>query len=236
MTPPQLERTTRAEKVWHVGFRPDVWAWSDWRYATDNGRFDGRWDDQDGNFRTIYTADSLYACLLEVLAKYRPARSVEDQVMAVDDRDGHGALFPDYPAGELDHSWLNDRLAGHATQDGVYCYITHSTSVAALRRRFNPADYGMPVADFDAALLKDSAPRALTRSIASWLYELSGTSAVDGVEFRSRHGDDLRMWAIFERPNDPDISPRLTNKTQGALTPDTPELRDAMTLHGLRWS
>ncbi|RFA06881.1 hypothetical protein B7R21_17930 [Subtercola boreus] len=236
MTQPHLERTTRTEQVWHVGFRPDVWAWSDWRYATDNGRFDGRWDDQHGNFRTIYTADSLYACLLEVLAKYRPARSVEDQVAAIDDSDGHGALYPDYSAGNLDHSWLNDRLAGHATQDGVYCYVTHSTTVAALRRRFDPAHYGVPATDFDAALLKDSAPRALTRSIATWLYELSGTLAVDGVEFRSRHGDDLRMWAIFERPNDPEVSPRLTSATQAPLTPDTPELRDAMALHGLRWS
>ena len=57
--------------VWRVGFRPEPWAWSDWKHATDEGRFNGRWDDINGQFRTVYADQSLFACLIEVLAKYR---------------------------------------------------------------------------------------------------------------------------------------------------------------------
>lgn len=45
-------------RVWRVGFRPELWAWSGWEWATD-GRFPGRWDDLHGNFRTIYAGSSL---------------------------------------------------------------------------------------------------------------------------------------------------------------------------------
>ncbi|MCO4253240.1 hypothetical protein [Pseudarthrobacter raffinosi] len=43
-----------------------------------------------------------------------------------------------------------------------------------------------------------------------WLYE---STAVDGGTFTSRHGDELQLWAIFERPGDPAISPKL-DRTQ----------------------
>jgi hypothetical protein len=53
--------------VWWVGFRPDPWAWTDWKYGSDDGRFNGRWDDMAGQFRTVYAGESLVACLPEVL-------------------------------------------------------------------------------------------------------------------------------------------------------------------------
>lgn len=40
--------------VWHVGHRPDPWAWTPWEYAGDDGRFHGRWDDPAGRYRTLY--------------------------------------------------------------------------------------------------------------------------------------------------------------------------------------
>lgn len=36
-------------RVWRIGFEPDMWAWTPWRYATDSGLFNGRWDDQLGS-------------------------------------------------------------------------------------------------------------------------------------------------------------------------------------------
>lgn len=232
MSAPNLELTTDPGLVWHVGFRPDPWAWADRKYATDNGRFTGRWDDELGKFRTIYTGDSLYACLVEVLASLRPKRSVDDLVMAIDDEDSHNARFPDYPAGTINYSWLDERAAGHALQDGRYCYVTHSSSVAALRRHFDPSMFGITAADFDTSLLKDSAPRVLTRSIARWLFD---NVDADGVEFRSRHGDDLRMWAVFERAGDDTTSRHLTERGLVSLSPENPELIRALDLHGIRW-
>jgi len=235
MSAPHLELTGDPGTVWHVGFRPNPWAWADRAYATDDGRFKGRWDDEEGKFRTIYTGDSLYACLVEVLAPLRPKRSVDDAVMAIEDDDGHGTYYPDHAAGTINYSWLDERAAGRAEQDGRYCYVTHSSSIAVLRRIFDPATFGIDAADFDASLLKDSAPRALTRSIARWLFDLADGDTVDGVEFRSRHGDDLRMWAIFERDTDGETSSHLSDRGSVSLSPETIDLARALELHGIRW-
>jgi hypothetical protein len=100
-------------------------------------------------------------------------------------------------------------------------------------------DYGLTGVDFDAALLKDAEARALTRSIARWLYEqkdpTNGSDLVDGVEFRSRHGDDLRAWAVFERSDDGTISPHFSDIEPIELTPETPALQDALAVHQLRF-
>jgi hypothetical protein len=238
MTPPALEITRDPGSVWRVGFSPDPWEWSDWKYAQEDGRFGGRWDDEQSQFRTIYAAESLYACLVELLAKLRPAPGIEDLVMAIDDPDDQTSLFPDYAAGTLDFSWFSRRQAGRALLSGRFCYVTHSNSVAALRSRFSPADFGLDDVDFDAALLKDSEVRALTRSVARWLYDQkdlqSGEPLIDGIEFRSRHGDDLRAWAIFERVDDGPISTHLTDLQVAELTPETTALKAALELHGLQ--
>ncbi|HUG50802.1 MAG TPA: RES domain-containing protein, partial [Terrimesophilobacter sp.] len=78
MTSPGLEIESSDDlgDVWHVGFAPNSWAWAPWQYADDEGLFGGRWDDQLGQFRTIYTADSLLGCFLELLARFRPSRKV----------------------------------------------------------------------------------------------------------------------------------------------------------------
>lgn len=60
---------------------------------------------------------------------------------------------------------------------------------------------------------------------------------VYGIEFTSRHGDDLRLWAIFERPSaDLDISPQLTQIRPFDLVPETPELVAAFAALDLTWT
>lgn len=238
MSGPALEVTGDPGVVWRVGFQPDPWGWPDWKYAEEDGRFDGRWDDERRQFRTLYTAESLFACLVELLARLRPHPGVDGALLGIEDPDDQGALYTDHPAGTVSYTWLEDRRAGHAVQTGRYCYVTHSNSVAVLRQHFTPEDFGSGSTDLDTALLKDLAPRRLTRSIARWLYEQhdpDGTDVVDGVEFRSRHGDDLRMWAVFERGDDSDISPHLEQRVGVELAPDTPALIRAFALHGLTW-
>jgi hypothetical protein len=237
MSTAALEITTNPGTVWRVGFAPDPWVWADWKYAQDDGRFGGRWDDQQAQFRTIYTADSLYACLVELLAKLRPAPDVEADIMNIDDPDDQTNLYTDYPAGTINFTWFERRIAGSATQAGRYCYVTHSRSIATLRPHFIAEHFGLTGVDVDAALLKDAEVRTLTRSIARWLYEqtdsATGDDLVDGIEFRSRHGDDLQMWAVFERPDDGDTSPLFTDFQTAPLAPDTPALEHALRLHGI---
>jgi hypothetical protein len=68
--------------------------------------------------------------------------------------------------------------------------------------------------------------------VAAHLY---ATTDVDGVTFASRHGDDLELWAVFERPGDPIISPRLESPEAHPLSPEDPDLVAAFDLFGLTW-
>ena len=84
----------------------------------------------------------------------------------------------------------------------------------------------------DAVALKDARPRQLTQAIAAWIYE---TTDLDGVTFASRHGDDLRLWAIFERPGDPYVSPKLRHARPEELHHDSDAIKDAFQMLGLTW-
>jgi hypothetical protein len=228
----ELTAAETGGRVWRVGFRPEPWAWSGWEWATD-GRFPGRWDDLHGNFRTIYAGSSLLACLLEVLAHFRKdARlSVELDEIVEDDEDA--VLHPTIAPGQVPKEWLEVRAAASAELSGRYCAVTASSSVAALYPHFIGLALSLGLADFDAAALKDARPRRLTQAVAAWLYE---TTDFDGVTFTSRHGDDLQLWAIFERPDDPPITPKVHDLTvEESLHHGSLDISNAFHLLGLQW-
>lgn len=223
-------------EVWRVGFRPNAWAWSDWKYAPDDGKFNGRWDDIHGQFRTVYAGESLFACLIEVLAKYRVDAVLAAALELIEEDAADMTEFPSRPAATVSYRWLEEREASRATLSGTFCAVTESESIAALYPHFVVPARQLGKVDFDAAALKDSGPRNLTRSIASWLYDQVEPS-VDGVEFTSRHGDDLRLWAIFERLYaESNISSRLSRITVAALTPETPAVVRVFSMLHLAWA
>lgn len=236
---PHLEFTGDPGEVWRVAHGPDPWTWSPWEYATEpRGLFPGRWDDQLGQFRTLCTADRLLGCFLEMLARFRPSKTVLDGMDEVEDDDGSVADFEETPPGAVGYRWLENRCYGSAQQTGRYCAITHSRSIVALMRHFPLGEHGLSPQDLDASLLKDARDRNLTRSIARWLYDLHdrGRPLVDGVEFASRHGDELRMWAVFERADSPYRSLHIEPLIEAAqVAPDTPELLKAFERFGLFW-
>ena len=82
--------------VYRVGYPPDPWTWTPWEYA-DSGRFDGRWDDPDGIWRTLYVGSSLLACYLEVLARFRADPAVVNELAAIEDDEE----YPTVAAGTL---------------------------------------------------------------------------------------------------------------------------------------
>jgi hypothetical protein len=230
--PPRTLTTINASQtVWRVGFSPDTWAWSGWQYATD-GRFPGRWDDVDGNFRTIYAGSSLLACLLEVLATFRKdahlAAEFEDIAEDDLDRDSHPTIAP----GLVPWHWLDSRRIATGTLTGTFCAVTASGTMSSLYSHFIGLALSLGLLDFDAAALKDSRPRRLTQSVATWLYE---NTDIDGVSFNSRHGDDLTLWAIFERPQDGSVTACITEAEHHSFTGAEPELMHASRLLDLHW-
>jgi hypothetical protein len=228
----QLTAAEAAGKVWRVGFRPEPWAWSGWEWATD-GRFPGRWDDLHGNFRTIYAGSSLLSCLLEVLAHFRKDARLSLELDEIVEDDEDKVLHPTIAPGQVPREWLEVRTAASAELSGRYCAVTDSGSVAALYPQFIGLALSLGLADFDTAALKDARPRRLTQAVAAWLYEMTD---FDGVTFGSRHGDDLQLWAIFERPGDPPITPKIQDATvEESLQRDSPEISNAFHLLGLQW-
>ncbi len=237
--PIELEISGDPGAVWRVGYAPNPWAWTPWVYANEDTRlFPGRWDDQQGQFRTIYTADSLLGCFLEMLAVERPQPKLTALLEEIEDDDGSIGRHPEAADGEVGYAWLDGRMYGRAMQRGRYCEVTHSTTVSTLALRYPLAVHGISPKDFDVSMLKTVKTRPLTRSIARWLYDLYDNDGprVDGVAFSSRHGDDMKMWAVFERPDDTGVSPLIAPTSDPVpVAPDLPELVEAFRLLGLRW-
>jgi len=226
-----LTAAVAAGRVWRVGFRPDPWAWSGWEWATD-GRFSGRWDDLHGNFRTVYAGSSLLACLLEVLAHFRKDSRLPLELDNITEDEEDAVLYPTIGPGSVPKEWLDERAAASAELSGRYCPVTASTTIATLHPRFVGLALSLGLDDFDAAALKDARLRRLTQAVASWLYEMTD---FDGVTFASRHGDDLQLWAVFERPGDPPVTPNIHGVELEELQHDTPALLTAFDLLGLQW-
>ena len=59
---------------------------------------------------------------------------------------------------------------------------------------------------------------------------------LDGVTFASRHGDDLALWAVFERADDSAISRTLDAIEHHALSPEHADVQEAFRILGLSWS
>ncbi|WP_104081338.1 RES domain-containing protein [Cryobacterium sp. Y11] len=222
--------------VWRIGRAPEPWMWVDKEYA-----FTNRWDDIDRVFRTVYAGDSRYACFVEVLAYARPDRvgdvDVVNAVGIVEDPDDL-TEFPVPPASEIPRDWFSRKRIGFATLDGVYADVRASQTIAALRPHFLRLADKLGYPDFDAAALKSAEPRELTQRVAKHLYAHAGDDGrllLDGVRFASRHGDELAMWAIFERPGDDPISRQLSPAAPDPIFNEDDDLLRAFQLHRLRW-
>lgn len=229
-------RNHTATIVHRVGFAPTPWHWTDWVYAED-GRFDGRWDDPGGSWRTLYVGETRLACLLELLARFRPSTRVIEEIsdIEIDDEEE----FPTIEAGTIPNEWCTPRRSGTATMRGAFAVPGHHQSLAALRTIFRTKALGLGLEDLDAAAIRDARPRTLTRGIAAWLYQVkdADTARIDGIEFNSRHGDDLALWAIYERGTDTNVSATLSPQFDDTdLDPEDTDLSRAMELLGLRWA
>ena len=119
-------------EVWRVGYQPDPWQWTPWQYAPDDGRFTGRWDDQNAQFRTLYTSDSLLGCFLELLAPQRPNDTAYAELNEIEADGAAAGRYPDPERGAIGLSWLSGRMFARGVQTGTYAEITTAAGVAYL--------------------------------------------------------------------------------------------------------
>jgi hypothetical protein len=233
-----LYAVRRRVSVYRIGYRPAPWNWTPWEYAGTDGRFHGRWDDPNGTWRSLYTGSSALACYLEVLAAFRADPTLAGELDAVVDDEDDAAQYPTVVAGTVPRSWCEPRLSASGTLSGTFAVPGHRESLPTLRQRFLEAAREFGLADLDAAAIRDSRPRTLTQHIAAWIYTLSTIDGgvLSGIEFYSRHGDNLRLWALFERDTATSAPPQITPSDAQPVDEQDPDLAEGMRLHRLTWS
>lgn len=210
--------------VHRLGRAGSVWAWRDWAYAGEDGTFGNRFDDAAGTFRVHYASSQRLGAFLETLARFRPDPHVIAATIAESDED---AGYPSTAAGLVSERWIADRAISQATLDGLFVDIGHSATLAYLRVVMAARLLHFDLDDLDGAAIRLRAPRALTQEISSHLCDLAredGSRRFDGIAYRSRLGDDLENWAIWE-PAD-----SLTPEAEHPIDPDDPDLAQALAL------
>jgi len=230
-----LEPFEVGQKAVHrVGRSPRPWSFTPWRYA-EGGVFQGRWDDPLGKYRVLYVAASAFGSFVEILADFRPDPVLIAGLAEIEDgEEAEEATSNIVPPGHVPTSWLRERAlaSGHLT--GVFADVSHSRSLTSLRRDLAKLVVKSHLSELDASAVRVSAPREFTQQISRYISLCleEGRPQFDGIYYRSRHGDDLENWAIFERggqqlPLMPGLARSLSQKDD--------ELRRAMEHHRLRW-
>lgn len=225
MTTPVLAEVPAPQGFYRLARGPDPWAFPDWANAQPDGTFGNRFDDPSGTYRVLYACTQRVGTFIETLARFRPAPKVVAGLAEIDG-DDDGALAP----GELDVAeWVAPRRMGRATATGTFADLGHSRSLAALRTVMagRLEHYGLE--DLDAATVRLSAPRRLTQEVSAHVYAAptAGGGRFAGVAYRSRLGDELQNWALFEPAE-------LSDMTVAAVAPDDPDLITAAEQLGVR--
>jgi hypothetical protein len=201
-------------------------------YAGPDGTFGNRYDDPDGEYRVLYASDQRRGAFLETLSRFRVDVQLLAELDAIegDERDD---AFPTVPGGVVPSVWLATRRIGTATAASLWFVdVAHSESLAQLRGRLAPrlVHYGLD--DLDAGDLRRRAPRAFTQEISRYVFEHGAAPSgepVAGIAYRSRLGDELTNWAIFEGHQLDEVVEADAN-----IAADDPDLVAALATLGLK--
>jgi hypothetical protein len=208
---------TPAAEIWRVGRRPDPWALASWEAAALDGTFGNRFDDPDSTYRVCYASSQRLCCFLETLARFRPDLTLIAELGQIAGEDDY------YPLGGVPVEWFGTRLIGSGHTDGRYADVGTSEWIALLRNQLARACLELGVPDLDASALNRTAPRRLTQLVSREVY----ARAFDGIAYRSKYGEDLDNWALFEPFH-------VTNVGVYDIAPDDADLQRALQLHRLR--
>ncbi len=203
--------------LYRLGRYPDPWAWPDWSYAAPDGTFGNRYDDPAGSYRVLYASSQRVGAFLETLARFRPDLEV---IAELDRIEGDDEAPPAVP-----RTWLARRLVGEATVEGRFVDVGDAVSLATLRTALAASAIHHGLDEIDAATIRLRAPRAFTQQVSRHAYE-QGSFA--GIRYRSRLGDDILNWAIFEPA--PNGQMPLVARTSAEIDADDPDLSAALAL------
>jgi len=123
----------------------------------------------DGNYRTLYTGQTLLGCLLEVLACFRPDPILADDLDQIIEDPDDRVVYPTPAPGIVPRTWLIPRAAATGTLIGLFCAVTTTVTLSTLRPLFLGQALRLGLPDFDAAALRLARPRALTQAVSSLL-------------------------------------------------------------------
>ncbi len=184
-----------------------------------------RFDDPEGIYRVLYAATDRVGSFIECLGTFRPDPHVFEEYEQIVDRPGDD-LSPAF--GEVPSSWVRERSLGVGTLNGRYADIGHHESIEELWRALSGRALHHGLQDLDAGAIRVSAPRAFTQEISRYVFRATsdGRPAWQGIVYRSRFGDDLENWAIFEPHRPEDIS-------TSSFAEDDPDLLSALEHHAL---
>lgn len=186
--------------VKRVGYKDSVWNFPE---VKKEGalNFGTRWEDPEGNWRTLYLAGNTVAAFVEVLATFTPDHLLLESLDEIEEDPEDKLEYPTQAAGCIDTSWGDNREIGEGELKGKFFYPTGSASMGELRRKFLRTAMNFGFIAFDTAALRINIPRDLTQQIGAAVYKAKTFEEefFDGIEFQSRFGDDFTLWAIFER-------------------------------------
>jgi RES domain-containing protein len=223
-----IEAASPGGPVHRLGRSPDAWAWPDWAYAGPDGTFGNRYDDPKAEYRALYASSDRRGAFVEVLARFRPEPAVLRELDEIELEPGERDEGP--RPGQLPRSWLAGRAVGSALADGPFAAVGASRSLAHLRDRLADRALHHGVDELDAAAIRAHAPRAFTQEVSRLVFECADTNSqpqFDGIAYRSRLGDEVVNWAIFEGPVG-EARPRELESWP--VDPDDPELATALEL------
>lgn len=199
----------------------------------------GRWDDPHGHFRVLYFGSSAVAAYLEVLAHYRAAPGLDAELddIVVDEIDEEQAPTAG-GRGLVPVSWLADHLRVEVSLTGRYLDVGHPVTLASLHRQFGAYAISQGLAAGVDLSAITSGSREFTQHVSGQLFGKlhfsTDPSSLDGIEYPSRHGHNLRLWALYERA-ERGLGDRVRLDVSSECVATDPDLEQAMDIHGLRW-
>jgi hypothetical protein len=216
--------------LYRVARGPDVWMWTDLKYAGH-----GRWDDPEGSYRVLYASTSAFGAYLEKLAQFRPDLELVAEFARVRENDRSAPKTA--PAGRLPVGWRARHLLGKGLTDGVnepLVAVGRARSLAALRLALADVAERLGVADIDAGVIRlDLSVEFLqfTQTISRFIYERTrrGIPRYAGILYLSQHADDVVNCAVFERG---EAFP-VTHLERSAIEIDDEDFLKACELHGV---
>lgn len=211
-----------------VGRHPDAWAWPDWSHAGPDGTFSSRFDDPRGEYRVLYASSARRGAYVEVLARFRADPAVEAGLGEIETEPGEDECGP--RPGELPREWLDSHAVGSARAYSPFAAVGSARSLAYLRDRLADRALHYGIDELDAAAIRRARPRAFTQGLSRLVFECAvaaGQSQFVGIAYRSRLGDELENWAIFEPSAD---DARLSGQTSEATHPEDPDFQAALAL------